>query len=114
MSQLQAYIKCHVVDDVSIRSAMTRCYQDNNYFLCPHTAVAAQYHYTTTLDVNVPRVCLATASPIKFDEALTSAGLTPQSGKLLGELKGRRNCSKRMRKEDDWLAMIRQSIENVQ
>ena len=106
-------MKCHVVDDDNIRSAMKRCFNDNHYFLCPHTAVAAQYHYTTPCAVDLPRVCLATASPAKFDEALTSAGLEPQSGDLLRDLKARKRYSMEMRKGEDWQAMLRKSIEEV-
>ena len=106
-------MKCHVVDDDNIRSAMKRCFNDNHYFLCPHTAVAAKYHYTTPCAVDLPRVCLATASPAKFDEALTSAGLEPQSGDLLRDLKARKRYSTEMRKGEDWQVMLRKSIEEV-
>ena len=34
-----------MVDDEGIKSAMERCWNENSYLLCPHTATAAKYHY---------------------------------------------------------------------
>ena len=34
-----------MVDDEGIKSAMEKCWNENSYLLCPHTATAAKYHY---------------------------------------------------------------------
>ena len=38
-----------VVSDEEIKETMVRCWKKNNYMLCPHTAVAAKYHYDNRL-----------------------------------------------------------------
>ena len=34
-----------VCDNKTIEETMKRCWDKNQYLLCPHTAVAATYHY---------------------------------------------------------------------
>ena len=35
-----------VAPDDAISATLTRCWEENQYTLCPHTATAAHYHYT--------------------------------------------------------------------
>jgi len=62
-----------VVKNEEIIDAMKRCYDDNDYIICPHTAIAMMYHYKTDRVPNVPRVIIATASPEKFPDAIAQA-----------------------------------------
>ncbi|MDA8165098.1 MAG: threonine synthase [Desulfobacteraceae bacterium] len=60
------------VDRQETEETIRRCYQESGYLLDPHTAVgvrAARAHR----EEGVPMVCLATAHPAKFGEAVTRA-----------------------------------------
>uniref|UniRef100_A0A8C3F278 Uncharacterized protein n=1 Tax=Chrysemys picta bellii TaxID=8478 RepID=A0A8C3F278_CHRPI len=65
--------------DEDIVQAMRRCWEDNRYLLCPHSAVAVHYHYKQ-LDCHLskPRCCLAPASAAKFPDAVLRAKLVPE------------------------------------
>ena len=63
---------------------------------------------------NVPRVCLASASPSKFEEAAQAAGLSPQSSPELVALDSKPTKYKDMNVGDDWLAMLRQRIGDIE
>ena len=36
-----------IVRNDEIIEVMNRCYEENNYVLCPHTAIGMMYHYKT-------------------------------------------------------------------
>ena len=61
----------------------------------------------------IPRVCIATASPAKFEEAVLSAGLTPQPTEGVKALDGKPTRYKDLEKADDWLAALRAKIEEI-
>merc|ERR1719468_1405838 len=64
-------------DDAEIEATILKCSQNNGgYLLCPHTAVAVKYFYQMKLDQDRSEsyVCIATASPAKFPEALEKSG----------------------------------------
>lgn len=42
------------VSDEAITRTMSRCWEENQYLLCPHSAVAVSYHYQQT-DRQQPR-----------------------------------------------------------
>ena len=72
---------CHKSMDEDIIQTMQRCWQEERYHVCPHTATALSYHYQhpfvtfSRSEAPVARVCISTASPVKFTEALTAAGV---------------------------------------
>ena len=117
MLQMQQIMSCFVVPDDGIRAAMTRCWRENEYLLCPHTAVAAKYHYDTKRHSDkagpVPRICLATASPAKFEEAVLNAGLTPQPTEAIKALDQLPTRCLDMKQGDDWTQILRQKIVDV-
>lgn len=55
-------------------------YESTEYLLDPHTAIGVQAARKTRKNKTVPMICLATAHPAKFPEAIKDAGLdqTPQ------------------------------------
>ena len=117
--QMQRTMSTYVVPDDGIRAAMKRCWQHNEYLLCPHTAIAAKFHYDTIDDVNhgkvdaLPRICLATASPAKFEEAVLAAGLTPQPTAAIKQLPQLPVRCLYMKQGEDWEALLRQKIVDV-
>lgn len=64
------------VNDAGILDTMRRCWEENQYVLCPHTAVAVWHHYNCPHDPKINRCYIATASPAKFEAAVQRAGLT--------------------------------------
>ncbi|PIK48085.1 putative threonine synthase-like 2-like [Apostichopus japonicus] len=71
-------------DDAAVKATMQRCWKENKYLLCPHTAVGVACYYqkltktTPPMVPGNPSVVLATASPAKFPEAVQVAGLVPE------------------------------------
>lgn len=43
--QLLATVTSESVSDEAITQTMSRCWKENQYLLCPHSAVAVSYHY---------------------------------------------------------------------
>ncbi|KAK4307130.1 hypothetical protein Pmani_021089 [Petrolisthes manimaculis] len=71
-----------VASDDDIKSAMKRVYEENKYVVCPHTAVAAAYHYHHRESMGVPRGVLATAAPDKFPEAVAESEIPVRMDRL--------------------------------
>jgi len=118
--KMRRLIGGHVVSDEDIKSTMKRCFAENKYIVCPHTATALHYHYTrrdetsgTTTEDVIPRVCLATASPAKFAEAVTSAGLERVDVELLESLSAKPTRYSDWERGEDWYDNIRKYIEKV-
>ncbi|XP_073695508.1 threonine synthase-like 2 [Garra rufa] len=111
--QLCEVLSSNSVSDDGILEAMRRCWQDNHYLICPHTAVGVWQHYHTPIRPGENRCCLATASPVKFQETVQKAGLTldlPEAVKALDKLETRYEVLER---SDDWESKLRQRIESI-
>lgn len=52
--QLSEAVASQSVSDEAIIRAMVRCWEENRYLLCPHSAVAVSYHYQQ-MDGQQPR-----------------------------------------------------------
>nr|XP_042711519.1 threonine synthase-like 2 isoform X2 [Chrysemys picta bellii] len=101
--------------DEDIVQAMRRCWEDNRYLLCPHSAVAVHYHYKQ-LDChlsNRPRCCLAPASAAKFPDAVLRAKLVPEVPPEIQALNAMETRSTTLRREDDWAKTLRDRIEAI-
>ncbi|NXY90038.1 THNS2 protein, partial [Alcedo cyanopectus] len=95
--------------DRDIVQAMQHCWEENHYLLCPHSAVAAHYHYSQ--QDGTPRCCLAPASPAKFQDALLQAGLVPQLPPDLTALAGMETRSTPLEQGQDWAQVLREQME---
>lgn len=60
-----------------------------------------------------PRVIIATASVKKFQEAVLSAGLTPDDNAEVAALLARETKSQEMKKGDNWEEMLRKTVEMI-
>lgn len=63
------------LDDEQMQAVIAEMYQENDYLLDPHTAIGVQAARNCRKDLSVPMVCLATAHPAKFPEAIEKAGI---------------------------------------
>ncbi|NXP77378.1 THNS2 protein, partial [Ramphastos sulfuratus] len=103
--------------DEDIVGAMRRCWEENLYLLCPHSAVAAHYHYCqsdgsgSALLCSTPRCCLAPASPAKFPEAVLRAGLAPQAPPAIAALAAMESRSTPLERDQDWAQVLRERIQ---
>mgnify|MGYP001427102457 CR=1 FL=1 len=103
-------------DDAEIESTILKCSQDNDgYLLCPHTAVAVKYFYELKelQDDNVNYVCIATASPAKFPEAIEKSGLQPYYPPEIQALFELEEKFETMDQGQDWEKMLREKIVQV-
>ncbi|KAM9212991.1 threonine synthase-like 2 isoform 2-T2 [Dugong dugon] len=115
-SKLSGAMTSESVSDEAITQAMARCWEENQYLLCPHSAVAVSYHYQQMdrqQPSSTPRCCLAPASAAKFPEAVLAARLTPEAPADLLALEHKETRCTPMRRGDDWTLMLRGTIEDL-
>ncbi|MBZ3889510.1 Threonine synthase-like 2 [Sciurus carolinensis] len=114
-SKISEAVTSESVSDEAITRAMGRCWRENQYLLCPHSAVAVSYHYQQTdgQRPSPPRCCLAPASAAKFPEAVLAAGLTPETPADILALEHKETRCSPMRRGDDWTLMLRDTIERL-
>ncbi|WP_317931551.1 threonine synthase [Halioxenophilus sp. WMMB6] len=73
MAKLQAEFASYRLDDEETISVIAEVFDKTEYLLDPHTAIGVQAARKTRRDKTTPVVCLATAHPAKFPEAVTKA-----------------------------------------
>jgi threonine synthase len=77
----------HSVDDDATRAEIRRTYDATGVVLDPHTAVGVAAARAARRDPDTPMVCLATAHPAKFPDAVEQAiGLRPPLPDHLADL----------------------------
>jgi len=64
------------LDDVGMIEVIRQVYDSSEYLLDPHTAIGVQAARVKRKRFDIPMICLATAHPAKFPEALEKAGQT--------------------------------------
>ncbi|XP_054028384.1 threonine synthase-like 2 isoform X2 [Dryobates pubescens] len=106
--QLSETLRSCSASDEDIVGAMRRCWEENLYLLCPHSALAAHYHYCQP--DGTPRCCLAPASPAKFQEAVLRAGLAPQLPPGITALTAMETRSTPLERDQDWAQLLRERI----
>uniref|UniRef100_A0A8I3WWS3 Threonine synthase-like 2 n=1 Tax=Callithrix jacchus TaxID=9483 RepID=A0A8I3WWS3_CALJA len=113
--QLSEAMTSESVSDEAIIQTMGRCWDENQYLLCPHSAVAVNYHYQQMdrQQPSTPRCCLAPASAAKFPEAVLAAGLTPETPAEIRALEHKETRCTPMRRGDTWMLMLRDTIEDL-
>ncbi|XP_068191527.1 threonine synthase-like 2 [Antennarius striatus] len=101
------------VTDEDILDTMKKCWDENHYLLCPHTAVGVWHHYHCP-DTSRSRCFVATASPAKFQSAVQMAGLPfdlPESLLALDQLPTRfENLERSVTWRDDWEKTLKEKI----
>ncbi|XP_072529602.1 threonine synthase-like 2 [Salminus brasiliensis] len=100
------------VSDEGIMEAMVKCWKENQYLVCPHTAVAVWHHYHCPINPGGKRCCIATASPAKFVETVQKAGLAIDA-EALRALETRETRCKDLEQGEDWEAALRECIKAV-
>ncbi|XP_075704925.1 threonine synthase-like 2 isoform X2 [Rhinoderma darwinii] len=105
---------CSVTDD-NILQTIRRCWEENQYLLCPHSAVAVFYHYQQfSSNQNLPRCCLAPASAAKFPDVVLRANLVPEIPQEIEALMKKETRSTFLKRQDDWEKILRGKIEDIE
>lgn len=114
---LSQLLSSGTVNDEGILETMRRCFEENQYVLCPHTAVAVWHHYHCAHSHGQLRCYIATASPAKFESAVQKAGLVfelPEKVKDLDKLPTRyENLEKSSNWCKDWEERLKEKIKFV-
>ncbi|XP_052229090.1 threonine synthase-like 2 isoform X3 [Dreissena polymorpha] len=101
----------HVVSDDTVTSTMARVWADNSYLVCPHTAIAVAYSLENrSKGESIPRICIATASPAKFKEAVDAAGIPWQQDERVSRLISLPVRYEDMERNEDWSDILRKKI----
>ncbi|XP_020782253.1 threonine synthase-like 2 [Boleophthalmus pectinirostris] len=114
---LSQLLSTGTVNDDGILETMRRCWEENQYILCPHTAVAVWHHYNCPHKHGLLRCYIATASPAKFQSVIQKAGLTfdlPEKVQELDKLPTRyENLERGPNWCNDWEDRLREKIKVV-
>uniref|UniRef100_UPI003AAA8616 threonine synthase-like 2 n=1 Tax=Centroberyx gerrardi TaxID=166262 RepID=UPI003AAA8616 len=114
---LSQVLSTGMVTDEGILETMRRCWEENQYLLCPHTAVAVWHHYRCPHSPGLNRCYVATASPAKFEAAVQRAGLTfdpPEAVRALDKMATRyQNLDRSLNWSKDWEDRLRETIQSV-
>lgn len=62
------------LDDAEVLDVIAKTFESTEYLLDPHTAIGVEAARKTRRNKDVPMICLATAHPAKFPEAIQKAG----------------------------------------
>ncbi|WP_339899430.1 threonine synthase [uncultured Gilvimarinus sp.] len=76
LSRARELFASHRVDDERMLEVIREVFENTEYLLDPHTAIGVEAARATRRNQDVPMVCLATAHPAKFPEAVQKAGQT--------------------------------------
>ncbi|KAH3789931.1 hypothetical protein DPMN_168123 [Dreissena polymorpha] len=111
-SKISAVITdAHEVSDDTVTSTMARVWTDNSYLVCPHTAIAVAYSLENrSKGESIPRICIATASPAKFNEAVDAAGIPWQQDERVTRLMSLPVRYEDMERNEDWSDILRKKI----
>jgi len=117
-SRLRSIVSGFLASDDVIVDALQRVKRENDYVVCPHTAVAvAAFYASQKLDnadsaTNIP-VVVATASPAKFPEALRVAGLEPVKHPKIEQVMKMKTKFVDLEAGQDWTKILKEKIEEI-
>ena len=74
LERARALFSSHRVDDARMVEVIREVFEKTEYLLDPHTAIGVEAARATRRNQSTPMVCLATAHPAKFPEAVKEAG----------------------------------------
>lgn len=74
LRRARALFASHRLDDEQMLAMICAVYQDSGYLLDPHTAIGVAAARALRAGQQTPMICLATAHPAKFPEAIRRAG----------------------------------------
>ena len=122
-ARIRAFVSGFLAPDAEIVAALKRVKEENDeYVVCPHTAVAAAAFYardgmttttSTTTTAKKSSIVVATASPAKFPEALLAAGLAPVSHPTIEAVMIKKTKFVDLEVGQDWLKILKEKIQEI-
>ena len=76
LTRARELFSSHRVDDARMIEVIREVFEQTEYLLDPHTAIGVEAARVARRRKDIPMVCLATAHPAKFPEAVREAGQT--------------------------------------
>ncbi|BFY98457.1 hypothetical protein BsWGS_01497 [Bradybaena similaris] len=117
LNVMKSVIKVYVVSgDEEIKKTIKRCWTENKYNICPHTAIGVSYWYSqhdSRLTDGVPSVVLATASPLKFPEAIKASDVPAPTSDNIQNLFSAPTRYIDLELGQNWTEIIKINIENI-
>jgi threonine synthase len=87
LEELGSFVAARWFDEPAIRRVLTEIHQESSVLVDPHTAVGIAAARTTEREPHVPVICIGTAHPAKFPEAVAAAtGVRPRLPERLSDL----------------------------
>ncbi len=74
LSKARSLFSSYRLDDQEMLAVIADVFETSEYLLDPHTAIGVQAARKTRRSHDIPMVCLATAHPAKFPEAILKSG----------------------------------------
>lgn len=74
LERARALFSSYCLDDDEMLGVISEVFEESEYLLDPHTAIGVQAARKTRKDHSIPMICLATAHPAKFPEAIRKSG----------------------------------------
>ena len=74
LQKAQALFTSYRLNDDEVLKVIADTFESTEYLLDPHTAIGVEAARKTRRSADVPMICLATAHPAKFPEAIQKAG----------------------------------------
>lgn len=102
-----------VATDTVVKETMKQVWEYNFYLVCPHTAIAVAYVLQKRNEPEILRICLATASPVKFEEAIQAAGIPVPVNAKVSALLGLPTRYVDMEKGQDWEKILKDKIIEI-
>lgn len=91
LATIRRKFSAHRVDEAATTATIAEIYRESGIVIDPHTAVGVAAARAEARDPSVPMVCLATAHPAKFGDAVRKAiGRAPELPPGLADLAGKR------------------------
>ncbi|KAK3797702.1 hypothetical protein RRG08_054719 [Elysia crispata] len=114
LNAMKKAIKVYTVKgDEEIKSAIKRCWDENEYNICPHTAIGVAYYYSHGKDIKGLSAVLATASPLKFPDAIKASEVPVPNSERMHQLVVSPARHIDLEKGQDWTAIIRAKVEEI-
>ena len=87
LEELGSFVTARWFDEPAIRRALTEIHQETSVLVDPHTAVGIAAARSTEREPEVPVICIGTAHPAKFPDAVFAAtGVRPRLPERLADL----------------------------
>ncbi|XP_005092382.1 threonine synthase-like 2 [Aplysia californica] len=114
LNEMKSFVKVYTVSgDEEIKTTISRCWRENQYNICPHTAVGVSYFYQKLSDgtnSSSPSAVLATASPLKFPEAIRASGVPAPTSEKIETVLSAPTRFVDLEKSQDWTEIVKQKM----